>query len=138
MKWSEKRKQRAVEAANWFISAAEKRTVRQLAKRFDLSRRQAYRLIQDVRRVTRDSPYNLTCSQPALRKPWLYWITAVREEDGKRRRFSLGHVLTRFGTELDMNESFVTASKGTTREGKVARAFKAHIASAVAELELVD
>jgi len=138
MAWTEKRKQRAVEAANWFISAAEKRTLRQLAKHFSMTRRQAFRLIQDVRRVTRDSPYNLTCSPSAPRKPWLYWITAVREEDGQRRRFSLGHVLTRFGTELDMNESFVAASKGTTREGKVARAFKAHIAAAVAELEIVD
>ena len=127
-----------MEAANWFISGAVKHTVKQVAKQFGVSRRQTYQLIQDIRRVTHDSPYNLTAAQPAVSKPWVFWMTAVREEDAFRRRFGLKNMLTRFATEMNLGDSFVLAAKGNTREGKVARAFKAHLEAAVAELELVD
>ena len=138
MAWSKGRQERAAEAANWFISGAAKRTVKQIAKQFGLSLRQAFQLIQDIREVTHDSPYNLTAAQPGARKPWVFWMTAVSEEDGFARRFDLKYQLTRLRTRWNMSSSFVLAAKGNTREGKVARAIKAHVEAAIAELELVD
>lgn len=139
MAWSKERTQRAVEIANWFIAGGQKRTYRQILKKSGLSHRtQVYRLVRDIRDVLRTSPYTLTCAPNGSKKPWLYWITAVREEDSISRKIAIGDLLRRFKTRLNMNESFRLATKGNTREGKVIRAFGAHLESAIAELELVD
>ena len=131
-----KRAERAMDALNWMVSAGKKSAKRAIARKFKVG--DHCKLIRDMRSVAVTSPYNLTCGRDSPRKPWLYWVTAVPEEDKERLRHNLLQEVARMHTDMNINSSFVLALKGNTREGKQIRALKAHIEAAIAELALVE